>query len=265
MYFFRIAAIVAWCFASNAHAGTRIEEIHNRKIELEQIASAAPAATIVFENGLRQTMDSWGAVIEAVKSNNTIFTYNRPGYGHSDEAQTPRDGRTIVEDLRNTLRHQGLKPPYVLVGHSLGGLYVQLFARAYPQEVRGMVLVDAVYPGVIKKPEDFPLYTRAARQLFFSKTVNREIDEIHNTGLAVAALPWANTIPVVRLINVPKSAGAIGVDFGVVSTEPNLHAMVEALYPNAKTIVVDSDHQIQKENPEVVVDAIRTVLSQQGS
>jgi hypothetical protein len=121
-------------------------------------------------------------------------------------------------------------------------------------------LVDAIYPGVIMKPEDFPLYTRVARQVFFSKAVNEEIDEIHNTGAAVLALPWANQIPVVRLINVPKSAGAIGVDFGVVNSDPGLRAMVDGLYPNAKTIIVDSDHQIQTANPEVVVDAIRTVM-----
>ncbi len=260
MYFYLVAAFVALTLSVNAHASVSIEEINNRKVELERIESATPVATVVFENGLRQTLDTWGSVIEAIKSDTTVFAYNRPGYGNSEEAQTRRDGRTIVEDLRGTLRHQGLKPPYVLVGHSLGGLYVQLFARAYPQEVSGIVLVDAVYPGVIMKPEDFPLYTRVARHLIFSKTVNQEIDEIHNTGSAVLALPWTNRIPVVRLINVPKSAGAIGVDFGVMNSGPKLRAMVEGLYPNAKTTIVDSDHQIQTANPEVVADAIRMVI-----
>ena len=57
--------------------------------------------------------------------------------------------------------------PAVLVGHSMGGLYMQLFARRYPGELAGVVLVDAVYPGVIRKPEDFPLLTRGAKWLFF--------------------------------------------------------------------------------------------------
>lgn len=260
MYVPLIVAIAALTLGANTHAGIGTEEINNRKIELELIQSTAPTATVVFENGLRQTLDKWGKVIEAIKSDTTVFAYNRPGYGKSDEAQTPRDGRTIVEELRSTLRQQGLKPPYVLVGHSLGGLYMQLFARAYPQEVKGVVLVDALYPGVIMKPEDFPFYTRVARQVFFSKAVNQEIDEIHNTGTAVLALPSANKIPLIRLINVPKSAGAIGVDIGVVNFDPKVRTVVEGLYPNAKTVVVDSDHQIQTENPEVVVDAIRAVI-----
>ncbi len=62
---------------------------------------------------------------------------------------------------------------------------------------------------MILRPDDFPLYTRVARQLFFSKTVNQEIDEIYNTGVEVLALPWANRIPVIRLINVPKSGGRL--------------------------------------------------------
>ena len=260
MYASVLAAFVALTLCTVAHAGISVEQIHNRKVELEVVKPTAPTATVVFESGLRQTLDNWDKVIEAIQGDVTVFAYNRAGYGNSEEAQAPRDGRAIVEDLRAALLHQGLMPPYLLVGHSLGGLYVQLYARTYPQEIKGLVLVDAIYPGVIVKPQDFPLYTRVARQLFFSKAVNREIDEIHNTGLDVLALPWANKIPVVRLINVPKTAGAIGVDFGVVNTAPGLRAMIDGLYPNATTIIVDSDHQIQRANPEVVVDAIRTVM-----
>ncbi len=262
MRFSLTVAILACSFSAHAHAETRIANIDGRNLELELIKAVTPTATVVFENGLRQTLDGWGAVIGAIKGNATVFAYNRPGYGKSDESQAPRDGRTIVEDLRKALRSQDLKPPYVLVGHSLGGLYMQLFARAHPQEVQGLVLVDALYPGVVMKPEDFPLYTRIARQVFFSKTVNREIDEINNTGVEVLAQPWDHKIPVIRLINVPKSAGAIAVDFGVINSGPNLRTMVEGLYPNAKTVIVDSDHQIQSANPEYVVDAIRNVLSQ---
>jgi pimeloyl-ACP methyl ester carboxylesterase len=54
----------------------------------------------------------------------------------------PRDGRTVVAELGQLLRHKGLRPPYVLVGHPLGGLNMQLFARACPQEVQGIVLGD---------------------------------------------------------------------------------------------------------------------------
>lgn len=52
----------------------------------------------------------------------------------------------VVDELRGVLRQKGLRPPHALMGHSLGGLYMQLFARAYPDEVKALVLVDALYP-----------------------------------------------------------------------------------------------------------------------
>ncbi|WP_286672160.1 alpha/beta fold hydrolase [Methylocystis iwaonis] len=73
----------------------------------------------------------------------TVFAYNRPGIGASAPATTPRDGVTVVEELRATLRAKGIAPPYVLVGHSIGGLYVQLYARRHPNEVAGLGRFDS--------------------------------------------------------------------------------------------------------------------------
>lgn len=158
------------------------------------------------------------------------------------------------------MQQQGLKPPYILVGHSRGGLYMQLFARRHPDEVGGLVLVDAVYPGVIKKPQDFPLLTRAAKRLFFSSTVNDEIDAIYQTGEQVAALPAIDDKPVVQLFNRPKGATAVPVDFGVVNVDKQTAAAVKAMYPRATRIVLDSDHQIQSQNAAEVAAAINTVV-----
>lgn len=229
-------------------------------VEVKKLVKPGAAATVVFENGSRSTMDSWNKVVADVARDATVFTYNRPGYGKSDKPTTPRDGKTVVEELRQLLRAQGLQPPYVLVGHSLGGLYMQLYARSYPQEVQGVVLVDAVYPGIIKKPEDFPLTTRWAKYLFLNAAMEGEVDQIHNTSQAVLGLPWNDDIPMVRLINVPKSPGAVAVDLGVVNNDEATRNMVKAMYPKACKVIVDSDHQMQVATPEVVANAIRDVL-----
>jgi pimeloyl-ACP methyl ester carboxylesterase len=228
---------------------------------VEVLKLAKPgAATVVFENGSRNTLDKWDKVIPEVAKEATVFAYNRPGYGKSDKPATPRDGKTVVEELRQLLRQQGLQPPYTLVGHSLGGLYMQMYARSYPQEVQGVVLVDSVYPGIIKKPEDFPLMTRMAKYVFLNAAMEAEVDQIHSTGQAVLALPWHDDIPVVRLFNVPKSAGAIAVDLGTVNDDKQTRDLVNNMYPKACKVIVDSDHQMQQANPEVVVNAIRDVI-----
>lgn len=105
-------------------ATANTDMIAGRLVESITVKSKTSGSTVVFENGSRATVDSWAQVIDVLAPDTSIFAYNRPGYGKSQVRDTPRDGLTIVEELRQVLKHQGLKPPYVLVGHSLGGLYM---------------------------------------------------------------------------------------------------------------------------------------------
>lgn len=234
--------------------------IDGRQVECVALKNSSVPLTVVFESGSRATVDKWDKVIQGITPQASVFAYNRPGYGNSQETGTPRDGLTIVEELRRNLQHEGMKPPYILVGHSLGGLYVQLFAKRYPEEVAGIVLVDALYPRVIKKHEEFPLLTRAGEWLLFSRAVRKEISAIHETGEQVLAQGNIDHKPMIRLINQPKGATAVPVDFGVVNSDPQTIALVRALYPQAKTVIVDSDHQMQTASPEVVVQAIQDII-----
>lgn len=253
-----LAAVVS--IAGSAHAAPLHGDSPAGTLEVLALPHCAARPVIVFENGSRETFDTWDKVIASIKPEASIFAYNRPGYGKSASTDEPRDGLTIVNELRSALQRQGMQPPYILVGHSLGGLYMQLFARAYPRDVKGLVLVDALYPGTVKKTEDFPLYTRIAKRLFLNAAVNQEIDEINRTGTQVLALPWTNQIPVERLINAPKGPGAIPVDFGAFNSGKPMMDMIMSMYPNAHTTIVDADHRIQVSMPEAVVAAIRRVI-----
>lgn len=246
--------------SAQVQAEAVLQNFAGHQIEVLKIAKPGAPSTVVFENGSRITLDKWDKVIAEVAKESTVFAYNRPGYGKSDKPSTPRDGKTVVEELRQLLRQQGLQPPYTLVGHSLGGLYMQMYARAYPQEVQGVVLVDSIYPGIIKKPEEFPFMTRVAKYVFLNSAMEAEVDQINSTGQAMLAMPWNDDIPVVRLFNVPKSAGAVAVDLGTVNDDEQTRNMVKNMYPKACKVIVDSDHQMQQANPEVVVDAIRDVI-----
>ncbi len=246
-------------------ASANTEVIAGQRIESVTIINPDAKACVVFENGSRGTVDSWNKVIDPLRASASIFAYNRPGYGNSQAASTPRDGATVVEELRRMLKDKGLAPPYVLVGHSLGGLYMQLFARRYPDEVSGLVLVDSLYPGVVKKPEDFPLLTRGAKRLFFSATVNDEIDLIHRTGEQVLALGPIDDKPVIQLINRPTGAFAIPVDFGVVKDSQETAMLVKGLYPKGTKVFLDSAHQMHKESPVEVIEAIKRVIAMQPS
>ncbi|MFZ6819024.1 alpha/beta fold hydrolase [Undibacterium sp. Ji22W] len=252
-----VAISMTACQSIPPLAGAVTETFQGRQLETFTLVRPASKAVIVFENGARETINKWDKVLNEVSQDSSVFAYNRPGYGKSDKTNAPRDGQTIVAELHQMLQQRHLKPPYILVGHSMGGLYVQLFAKTYPDEVQGIVLVDALYPKIIKKPEDFPWLTRAGKSLFLNSTLQSEIDQIYATGEQVLALPSIDNKPMIRLINVPKSAGAIAVDFGVVNDDPQTISFVRKIYPNAKLVIADSDHAIQTANPELVVAAIR--------
>lgn len=131
------AAVIA-CGTSSAPSHE--EATAERAVEV--VESGAGDTTVVFESGLGDDWTPWQLVAPEVAERARVFTYSRPGYGLSEPTTQPRDAEHIVEDLRALLSARGHAPPYVLVGHSLGGGYMELFAKAHPEEVEGVVLVD---------------------------------------------------------------------------------------------------------------------------
>lgn len=117
-----------------------IVEISGHSVEVVETGDGE--TTVVFESGLGNDWSPWDAVIVEVAPHAPVFAYSRPGYGRSDPSSDPRDAATIVADLRALLAARGHSPPYVLVGHSFGGTYMELFAKAHPDEVAGLVLVE---------------------------------------------------------------------------------------------------------------------------
>jgi pimeloyl-ACP methyl ester carboxylesterase len=73
----------------------------------------------------------------------------------STDESAPRTGATIVAELHEVLKQTGVRPPYVLVGHSLGGLYASLYAGTYPEEVAGLVLLDSMHPEQIERCQQY--------------------------------------------------------------------------------------------------------------
>lgn len=257
----RAGAFAALTLALLAAQAAPLDLVQGRQVESLIAGVPQRGPVIVFENGARMTLDTWTAVADAMASDATVFTHNRAGYGRSDASDAPRSGEAVVEELRALLAAKGLKPPYVLVGHSLGGLYMQWFSRRYPKEVQALVLVDSLYPRIIKKPEDFPWYARLGKRWLMPRAVSDEVDQIHATGEAVLAMPAFDDTRIVQLFNVPTDKTAIAVDFGVNNDDAATVAFVKGLYPRARKHIVDSDHQIQTDKPELVVAAIREALT----
>jgi pimeloyl-ACP methyl ester carboxylesterase len=109
------------------------------------VVRSGDGPTVVFENGPGGMALDWTLVQEQLGDEVTTVGYDRAGMGWSDVGPRPRDVATIVEELHAALAASGSPAPYVLVGHSYGGLIVRAYAYTHPDEVAGLVLVDAAH------------------------------------------------------------------------------------------------------------------------
>jgi pimeloyl-ACP methyl ester carboxylesterase len=227
--------------------------------EVEYLVSRQGSPVLVFENGLGGRLQWWSKVWPEVARDSSALAYNRAGYGDSSAVAGPRDGAHIVQELRQLLKAQDLLPPYVLVGHSLGGLYMQLYARQYPTEVAALVLVDATHPEQLKgagNPQAWPAWLKASFGVLASDVAKRELADLDATGQAVLRLPVEPGIAVWVLSALrPMQASSPLAD-----DANRKRADLANLYPGARQVWVDSEHGIPLEKPEAVVDAIREAL-----
>ncbi len=101
--------------------------------------------SIILEAGFPGSSLDWSLVQPMVAPFSRVCSYDRAGFGWSDMGKAPRSSTQIAEDLQTLLSTAAVPAPYILVGHSMGGLYVRAFARKFPDSVAGIVLVDATH------------------------------------------------------------------------------------------------------------------------
>jgi pimeloyl-ACP methyl ester carboxylesterase len=124
-----------------AHPNTLVDVGNGRKMNLFCRGNGSP--TVVFDSGTGFAGWDWLRVQPVIASKTRACVYDRAGLGFSDASTRPGTSANAMDDLHRLLSTAGVKPPYVLVGHSYGGMTMQLYAYTYPKEVAGLVLVDA--------------------------------------------------------------------------------------------------------------------------
>ena len=126
---------------------------------LYSVEKGVGAPTVVFESGFAATSLNWMQVQDAVAEVGRTVAYDRGGLGWSGGSSSARTPRKIAEELRAMLREAGVESPYLLVGHSFGGLVMRRYALEYPEEVAGVVLVDPM------RTEEWPPVNEGQRAL----------------------------------------------------------------------------------------------------
>ena len=122
----------------------QLVDIGGRNLHLRCTGSGTP--TVLLQPGAGEISSNTGWIAPAVAKQTRVCVYDRAGRGWSDPADTPQDGAALVADLHALLARAHVTGPYVVAGHSFGGLYTLAFAARYPDEVVGMVLLDSTAP-----------------------------------------------------------------------------------------------------------------------
>lgn len=151
------------------------------RLHLHVTGSGAPV--VVLEAGIAATSLSWALVQPLLAERTTVVSYDRAGLGWSGPARTARTPSEIAVELRTALRAAGLEGPYVLAGHSFGGLVVQRFATLYRADVLGLVLVDA-----LAAAEWCPVSTEQRRRLERGVRLSRRGAWLARLGIVGASL-----------------------------------------------------------------------------
>jgi pimeloyl-ACP methyl ester carboxylesterase len=262
-----------------------------RKMYLECRGTGSP--TVVLVAGLRGSAEDWSiadksapAVFPEVAKFTRVCAYDRPGTpvgekpSRSDPVPQPTTAGDAVADLHTLLSAAGVVRPYVLVGHSYGGLVVRLYASTYPEDVFGLVLVDALTEGLrdAETPEQWAIQRKLIETVRESPAVYPALERIDPDGsldqvraapplrplplvVLSADRPWGPQIP--SMIAAGKLPSDVPPDFGYVTDAAQKKAQerLAKLVPNAKHITnTNSGHEIHKEEPQLVIEAIREVV-----
>jgi pimeloyl-ACP methyl ester carboxylesterase len=119
-------------------------DVGGYRLHITCVGTGSPTVILLHGNG--GTSLDWYGVQPAMATTTRVCAYDRAGMGWSDADPGPQDAQQIVRELHTLLTNAGIAGPYVLVGHSFGGLYTRVYADQYPDEVMGMVLLDAAHP-----------------------------------------------------------------------------------------------------------------------
>jgi pimeloyl-ACP methyl ester carboxylesterase len=284
------------CGAANHHGASAggggdfagpIDIGNGRHLFLECHGRGAP--TVILESGYHNSSDPWSqsaavapaagpAVLPALADEHRVCAYDRPGTlrfpdppsisDRSSPVPMPRTAQDVVGDLHALLAAAHVPGPYILVGHSLGGLFIRLYAQTHPEQVRGLVFVDAFAVEIPRlMGSDWPLY----RQLLdgpppqFADAPSFELIDIDKSIAQVAEAPAVPPVPAVVLTRTEPFAVP-----GTVSDEQS--AKLEqawrdatsdliALWPQTPHLIATgSDHFVQVHQPDLVVAGVRLVM-----
>lgn len=253
---------------ANAAAAARLEtkqvDVGGHKLTLQTAGkTAAGVPTVVLDYGLGAGLGTWNQIFPALSRFTRVVAYDRAGYAKSEPGPDPRSFENNARDLHSLLHRANISPPYVLVGHSLGGANVRAFAHLYKDEVAGLILIDPFNATIFiaASPQDLAraqAQQEAALQTdsggtkaewrFVKNEVQQGLPQLRTFG-APPDVPMA--LLIAGRDRPPHWVKSLLLEYG-----PWIGDASEA----SLMVIPDSGHTIQFDDPRTVIAAIRRVV-----
>lgn len=221
--------------------------------------------TIVLINGSGGPMEGWFRLYPAIEELGRVLAWDRPGAGASGAPRRAQTGVQVVADLRGLLAQLQLAPPYLLVAHSFGGLHAQLFARLHPEEVAGVVFLEATSPDDVEamKQLEAPL-PRAINGALRAFSRPDPHDEVSNETVTVAQIREAGPFPAIPVCVVSggkRPPGWLSSAAALARRDEHQSALAALSPVGRRRIARRSGHFPQINEPDEVLAAIRQCLA----
>lgn len=249
-----------------------IATINQKVTELSLTKGSNPS--IVLVGGFGSNLDTWKNLYARLDRGSTIFTYNRAGIGRSEDIPGSRDAATIAGEMKVILEANDIHPPYILVAHSMGGIYARMFHHLNPGSVKGLILIDATHENqldsllsMLPQPDrDLAWLGMAAvndsiLNTYPSGSVKEEFRANFDVNFAqIRQYPSITTIPVYVITSTQITDD--NPPF-IADIHRALHKQwASAAGINGKFTETDkSGHYIQVEEPHLVAEGVRWILS----
>lgn len=229
---------------------------------LQLLVGGQGSPAVIFEGGFGTGIASWSRVQKDVAAFTQTVSYDRAGLGQSGLGPRPRSAKQIATELHAALQKSGVKPPYVMVGHSFGGIYVRVFADMYTNEVVGMVLIDPSQESFndwLGKNQPDRLKAAESDIAKAGEGVQAEFAAVDTSYSQARVAKVPAGIPVILLTatedeTMPAEGRKVWIE---------KHKEWLATVPGSKHIIVEkATHFIQAQQPELVIEAIKQVSKQ---
>jgi pimeloyl-ACP methyl ester carboxylesterase len=229
----------------------RYVDIDGQKYRIKEFGKGE--ITVIFESGMSDSLEVWGAISDSVAKYTRVFLYDRADIGKSDTSRIMRTIPNMVIELRTILENQNINPPYILIGHSLGGLITRYFASNYPDEVKGLLLLEPApesnWNSMSKKELDD--YIKGGTEWYETKFPLKYRKEWYQF---IPNLDYMNNLTINRHLPVIL----------VSATAWNWYKYHEDIlvgFENSRHIELKGEHHIFKDHPDLIIKFINELLN----